>query len=226
MKLLLIEDSQRLRSATAKALRKLGHVVDEAGTLADGVLHLRTGDYDAVALDRMLPDGEGLEALAQWRKSGERTPVVVLTALGAVHERVRGLGMGADDYLPKPFSFDELAARLEAVARRGSGDSATSRATFGPLAVDLGARHCALRGEMLPLGAREWALLELLARRPGHIYSRAQIEAQIYSDEDSPLSNAVDAVVYKLRRKLGDAEGTFIQTHRGLGYALQWKPNT
>lgn len=222
MKLLLIEDADRLRRTTAQALRRLGHVVDEAATRDDGDLRARAEPYDVIVLDRMLPGGDGLDALAAWRRAGIATPVLVLTALGAVEERVAGFGHGADDYLQKPFAFDELAARLEALCRRGAG--APVIRAIGPLAVDPAGRRVTLHDTPIELGRREFALIELLSRRPGHIYSRGQIEERLYSDDDSPLSNAVDAAIYKLRRKLHTAAGTLVQTHRGLGYALEWQP--
>lgn len=221
MRLLVVEDSARLRRSVARALTRLGHAVDEAadGLEADDFVRLNT--YDAIVLDLMLPGRSGLDLLAAWRRGGCSAPVVILTALGQVDDRVRGLSSGADDYLAKPFAIEELVARLEAVARRHRGQ-ADSRVRISGLEIDLAARTVRRDGQAVDLTAREFALLECLARRPGQILSREQIEAYLYNEADSPLSNAVDVAVYALRKKLCPP-GTpqVIRTRRGLGYALE-----
>ncbi len=223
MRVLLIEDSRRLRTTVAKALRRLGHAVDDAANVEEGVGFALVNTYDTVVLDLKLPDGDGLSLLKDWRQSGNDTPVLVLTSLGSIDARVRGLGLGADDYLVKPFAIEELAARLEALARRRHGQ-ADSRLRIGPLEIDLAAKQVWRGGILVNLTAREFALLECLARHPGQVFSREQIEAHLYNEADSPLSNAVDAAVYSLRRKLCPPDNkseSLIQTRRGLGYFLQ-----
>ena len=221
MRLLIIEDSNRLRATVAQALTRLGHAVDQAGSAEEGDVLAGDNMYDAIVLDRMLPGMDGLTLLEKWRAAGRDTPVLLLTALDAVEERVRGLSTGADDYLTKPFAIVELSARLEALARRQHGKP-DSRRKIVPLEIDLAARAVSRDGTPLVLTAREFALLDCLARRAGQVLSREQIEAHLYNEEDSPLSNAVDATIYALRKKLSPAGApSLIHTRRGLGYVLQ-----
>jgi DNA-binding response OmpR family regulator len=221
MRLLIVEDSARLRRTLARALSLSGHAVDEAadGTEADGFV--RHHDYDAIVLDLMLPGRDGFAILSSWRRSGVTAPVIILTARNEVDDRVRGLALGADDYLAKPFAVEELAARLEAVVRRDRG-RAYSCLRIGALEIDLAGRTVWRGEEAVDLTAREFALLECLARRPGQILTREQIERHLYNESDSPVSNAVDAAVYALRKKLCPP-GTVpvIRTRRGLGYVLE-----
>ena len=221
MRLLLVEDAIRLRHTVARALTRLGHAVDEAGSAEEATDLVAMTSYDVVVLDIMLPGESGLTLLKQWRADKQEVHVLLLTALDSVDDRVRGLVTGADDYLVKPFAIVELAARLEALVRRRHGQP-DSKMTVGPLEIDLSARTVKRSGESVALTAREFSLLECLARRPGQILSREQIESQLYSETDSPLSNAVDAAVYSLRRKLSPpGEAPLIQTRRGLGYVLE-----
>jgi two-component system copper resistance phosphate regulon response regulator CusR len=224
MRLLLVEDSQRLRTTLVRALGRLGYAVDEARDGDEAMASVGVHPYDAIVLDLMLPGKSGLELLETWRRRGDLTPVLILTALASVADRVRGLALGADDYLVKPFAIEELAARLEAVIRRHRGQ-ADSRIRVADLEIDLAARTVRRGGLSLTLTAREFSLLECLARHPGRVFNREQIEARLYGEADSPLSNAVDAAVYSLRRKLspGDAP-PLIHTRRGLGYVLQEMP--
>lgn len=221
MRLLLVEDSKRLRHSLARALTRMGHAVDEAPDGEEGDLFIRGNRYDAIVLDLMLPGRSGLEWLERWRARGVEAPVLILTALGAVEDRVRGFALGADDYLTKPFAIEELAARLEAIARRVRGQ-AKSRIVVGDLEIDLAARTVRRAGTAITLTAREFSLLECLARHPGRVFSREQIEAHLYSESDSPLSNAVDAAIYSLRKKLSpDGAAPVIHTRRGLGYVIE-----
>lgn len=224
MRLLLVEDSNRLRSTLVRALVRLGHAVDEAADGREAEVFARMNEYDAIVLDLMLPGRNGLELLDAWRREGLDTPVIVLTARSSVEDRVRGLALGADDYLVKPFALEELVARLEAVVRRRRGQ-ADSRIRIGDLEIDFASRKVQRGGEELVLTAREFSLLECLARRPGQVLSRAQIEAHLYSDTGSPASNAVDAAIYALRRKLSPRGAPpLIHTRRGLGYVMQEAP--
>lgn len=221
MRLLIVEDAARLRNMLGDALTRIGHGVDLAEDGEEGEAMARLNPYDAIVLDRMMPRKDGLDVLRDLRRDGITTPVLLLTALDGVDEKVRGLGIGADDYLTKPFALAELAARLEALTRRHHGQ-ADSIIRIGPLEIDIAAKSVLRNSESIPLTAREFSLLECLARRPGQVLSRAQIEERIYSENDSPLSNAVDAAIYSLRRKLfPDGSPSLIQTRRGLGYVLE-----
>jgi DNA-binding response OmpR family regulator len=220
MKLLIVEDASRLRNMLGKALSRQGHSVALASDGEEGWELLVAGDYDAVVLDIMLPRLDGLTLLRRLRERGRDTPVLLLTARDTVDDRVHGLSSGADDYLIKPFALAELAARLDALVRRRYGHSQAT-IQVGPVTIDTVARTVTRDGRPVDLTARELALLEYLARRRGHVVSRSQIEAQLYADEHSPLSNAVDSAICQLRRKLCPP-GTppLIHTRRGLGYVL------
>lgn len=216
-----MEDSRRLREMISQALARLGHAVDAAADAEEAASLARRSAYDVIVLDRMLPGQDGLSFLRDLRGAGVVTPVLLLTALDGVEEKVRGLADGADDYLTKPFALAELVARLEALTRRRY-DQADPRVVIGPLAIDFARKSVARGGVEIALSAREFSLLELLARRPGRVFSREAIEQKLYAEMDGPLSNAVDAAVYALRKKL-DAAGSppLIHTRRGLGYVLQ-----
>lgn len=221
MKLLIIEDAPRLRTMLTQSLTRLGHAVDVAEDGIEGEMMARSNFYEAIVLDRMLPGKEGLDVLRDLRRDHIKTPVLLLTALDAIEEKVRGFGTGADDYLTKPFALAELIARLEALVRRQHG-KADSLLHIGPLTLDTAAKSVTLQQRPITLTAREFSLLECLARRQGQVLSRAQIEAHLYAESDSPLSNAVDAAVYSLRRKLALPDGqVLLQTRRGLGYVLE-----
>lgn len=221
MRLLLVEDSDRLRKNLARALSRLGNAVDEVADGSEASAVTGLSDYDVVVLDLMLPGRSGLEVLNDWRQRKETVPVLVLTALDAVEDRVRGLAIGADDYLVKPFAIEELVARLEALVRRsrGAGDS---KIVIGEFEIDLAARTVKRSCEEIVLTAREFSILECLARHPGRVMSRDEIESRIYGETGNPMSNAVDVAVYALRRKLSPGDSPpIIHTRRGLGYVMQ-----
>ena len=221
MRLLIVEDAPRLRATLGQALTRMGHAVDLAEDGNEGDLMGRITRYDAVVLDRMMPGKDGLEVLRGWRRDGIDTPVLLLTALDGVEEKVRGLGGGADDYLTKPFALAELVARLEALARRRYAQP-DPKLRVGPLEIDTAAKTVKRGGEDVPLTIREFALLECLARRPGQVFSREQIESRLYAELDGPLSNAVDSAICSLRRKLCQpGSPPLIHTRRGLGYVLE-----
>jgi DNA-binding response OmpR family regulator len=221
MRLLVVEDAARLRETLGRALSRMGHAVDLASDGFEGETMARLHAYDAIVLDRMLPEKDGLDVLHDLRRAGITTPVLLLTALDGVEEKVRGLGSGADDYLTKPFALAELAARLEALGRRRY-QQPDPKLRIGPLEIDTAAKTASRDGEPVSLTAREFSLLEILARRPGHVLSRGQIEERLYAEADGPLSNAVDSAICSLRRKLCPP-GTppLIHTRRGLGYVLE-----
>ena len=221
MRILLVEDSERLQTYLSKGLRMAGYAVDSAYDGEEG-LWLATGnEYDVVILDLMLPKLDGISVLQQLRASGRDTHVLILTAKDTVPDRVRGLEQGADDYLVKPFAFEELLARVQALVRRSYG-AKSNEIAVGAITIDM-ARRIALRGERdLELRPREYALLELLALRRGELVSRTEIEQHIYDELAEPVSNVVDSAVCLLRKKI-DRPGnpSLIQTKRGMGYQLQ-----
>src|SRR6185437_8799299 len=176
--------------------------------------------YDVIILDLMLPKLDGLSLLRRLRESDNRTHVLILTARDTVEDRVLGLRTGSDDYLVKPFAFDELLARVEALARRAHGVK-TPVLRVGQIEIDTAQRVVRKGPDALELPPREFALLEYLAMRRGTVVSRTEIERHIYDDQAEPMSNVVDAVVYSLRRKIDSPGGpSLIQTRRGMGYVL------
>lgn len=220
MRLLFVEDSERLQRSVAKGLRSSGYAVDVAGNGPEGLWLGQSNDYDVIVLDLMLPGLDGLSLLRKLREQGRQTHVLILTAKDTVDDRVLGLRTGADDYLIKPFAFEELLARVEALVRRQHQEK-NPRLDFGRLIIDTSGKSAAIDGRALDLAPREYALLELLALRKGQVVSRSDIENHIYDDRADPLSNVVDAAIYALRKKL-DAPGlpSFIQTRRGQGYVF------
>lgn len=216
MKILLIEDDRMIGEAMIAALRQAGYAVDwvRDGHQADTAL--RAPAYDAVLLDLGLPGIDGLTLLRALRAQGNRVPVLIVTARDAVKSRIDGLDAGADDYLLKPFDADEMLARLRALIRRSAGRAEPVYA-FGDVIVDTVARKVELRGAAVALSGREWAVLEPLVARPGHILSRAQLEEKLYGWGEEISSNTVEVHIHKLRRKLGAA---LIRNIRGLGYMV------
>lgn len=222
MRLLIVEDSSRLRTSIAKALRRSGYVVDESEDGEDGLWRAQEFVYDGLILDLMLPKLDGLDVLAALRKQGNETPALLLSARNEVADRVAGLRLGADDYLGKPFALEELLARVDALCRRSFGKrSPTVR--IGDLEVDLDAKSATRGPDKLELTAREFRLLRILSLEAGKVLSRTQLEEHLYDDLTSPASNVVDATVYQLRRKLSMAgNGTpLIHTRRGQGYVME-----
>lgn len=222
MRILIVEDSERLRTAVAKALRRSGYVVDEADNGEDGLWRARECGYDAVVLDVMMPKLDGLSVLSTLRGEGNRTPVLLLTARNTVEDRVAGLRGGADDYLGKPFALAELLARVDAMCRR-SFDHPSTTVRVADLVVDTDRRTATRGGDRLDLTAREFRLLQVLALQPGKVMSRTELERHVYDELAAPMSNVVDATVYQLRRKLAAAGNgePLIHTRRGQGYVLE-----
>jgi DNA-binding response OmpR family regulator len=220
MRLLLVEDSERLQRSLGTGLRNAGYAVDISGTGPDGLWRALSTDYDLIVLDIMLPGFDGLSLLRQLREQGKQTHVLLLTARDTVDDRVTGLRTGADDYLVKPFAFDELLARIEAISRRRTGrKSPTIR--VADLEIDIPSRTVRRDGTTIPLLPREFALLEYLASRAGEVASRADIEVHIYDDRTEPFSNVVDSAICALRRKIDrPGQPSLIVTRRRLGYVL------
>ena len=220
MRILFIEDSERLQRSVGTGLRRSGYAVDISGNGADGLWRALGTDYDLIVLDIMLPGMDGLSLLRELRAKGKQTHVLLLTAKDTVMDRVTGLRSGADDYLVKPFAFDELLARIEALLRRQQiRKNPLIRAA--EIELDTVARVARREGKTINLLPREYALLEYLAARVGEVVSRADIEAHIYDERAEPMSNVVDSAVCALRRKIDlPHEPSLILTRRRMGYVL------
>ena len=215
MRLLLLEDDQILGSGLCTYLRAEGHVVDWCQRVAQASV-LRKEPYDALLVDWQLPDGSGIDWLRSLRRSGDKTPVVILTARDLLSDRVQGLNSGADDYLVKPFDPEELSARIRAVRRRVAGH-ADDRLEFGSVQVDLAMRCVWRDGARVELTSREWALTEALALRAGRIVAKSDLDGLVLGMDADVSSNALEVHVSSLRKKLGRE---LIETVRGMGYRL------
>ncbi len=221
MRLLLLEDDVRLAGLLQRGLQAEGHAVDLAASIEDGRWLATENPYDALVFDVMLPDGDGFALCAEIRQAGNWTPVLMLTARDAVNDRVRGLDVGADDYLVKPFAFAELAARLRALARRGAPERPTILAA-GALTIDPASRAVEVDGRPLNLSPREHALLELFVRRAGDVLTRTEIIERVWDWAYDGTSNVVDVYVRYLRTKLAaHPAAPRIETARGVGYVLR-----
>jgi DNA-binding response OmpR family regulator len=219
MRVLIVEDSDALRESLRSGLAREGFAVDVAADGELGLRHAVNDPFDVLILDLQLPKLDGLTVLERLRGKPNRPHVLVLTARDRVEDRVRGLNAGADDYLVKPFAFEELLARIHALVRRRYQERSPVM-EIGELVLDLVGRRATLRGQALELSAREYALIEYLALRRGQIVTREQIEDHIYGLQHLPSSNAVDSAVCLLRAKLGEAGKQLIRTRRGQGYVL------
>ncbi|MHC5537526.1 response regulator transcription factor [Singulisphaera rosea] len=216
MRVLLVEDEADLAKAVWQALDEDGYSVDLARDGETALFQAKSGHYDAVLLDLMLPRRDGWSVLRELREAQIKTPVLVLTARDTLSDKVRGLDAGADDYLTKPFDIEELLARLRALIRRAAGQPSPSL-EFGDVVVDTVAGVVRKGGKTMDLTAKEYALFELLARNRGKLVSRTMIYDHIYAGDDETLSNVLDVYVSNLRKKLGK---DFITTRRGQGYIL------
>jgi two-component system OmpR family response regulator len=216
VRILVVEDEADLAGTLRKALEEEGFAVDTADEGESGLFKLTHTTYDAAILDLMLPRLDGWQLLRAARSHGVATPVLILTARDAIDDRVRGLNLGADDYLPKPFALAELVARLRAVIRRRYGQPSPT-VTVRELTVNTAARTVHRHGELVELTAREYAIFELLISRRGALVTRAAICDHIYDEDTDVLSNVIDVHVAALRRKLG---GDVIRTRRGEGFIV------
>jgi two-component system, OmpR family, response regulator len=216
MRVLLIEDDTALGAAIRDQIAADGHSVDWMTRLDQSGDALASAGYGLVLLDLMLPDGLGIPFLKSLRARGDVTPVMILTALDQVSDRIAGLNAGADDYLVKPFDLEELSARIGSVARRYSGNP-NPIVTLSTLTIDLAARSVIQNGKPVILTAREWVLFEAFLQRPNQLLSKAQLEEKLYSFDTEIDSNAIEVHISRLRKKLG---ARVIETERGLGYRL------
>jgi two-component system copper resistance phosphate regulon response regulator CusR len=226
MRVLLVEDEPHAANVLAKGLREQAYAVDLAADGEAAVFQAGTTDYDAVILDVMIPVMDGFAVCRAIRAAGSAVPILMLTARDAVEARIQGLDSGADDYLVKPFDFGELLARLRALIRRGQQPLLPERLSVGPLTLDTRSRRALMRDRDVVLTAKEYALLEYLARRAGDVLSRADIAEHVWDDHYDPLSNVVDVYIQRLRRKLDrPGSGSCIRTRRGEGYQLTAVPD-
>lgn len=214
MRILVIEDDHLLGSAIVEQIAGDGHRVDWAKRLDDGAAYLGSAEFQLILLDLMLPDGLGLPFLRTLRRGGNDIPVIILTALDQITDRIDGLNAGADDYLVKPFHLAELSARVLAVSRRYAGSPSPFQ-VYGDLEVDLCQKEIRKNGKPLKLTAREWAVAEGFFLHPEVLFSKAQLEDRLNSFSHEIQSNAVEVYVSRLRKKLGAAH---IVTEHGLGY--------
>ena len=216
MRILLIEDDTVLGAAVRDQIAADGHSVDWMTRLDQAGDAMAGAAYDLVLLDLMLPDGRGLPFLKTLRGRGDVTPVIILTALDQVSDRIDGLNAGADDYLVKPFDLAELSARIGSVARRYTGNP-NPIITHGTLEIDRAAKSVRRAGKPIALTAREWALFDAFLARPGQLLSKSQLEEKLYAFDSEVESNTIEVHVSRLRKKLGN---DVIDTERGLGYRL------
>jgi two-component system, OmpR family, response regulator len=221
MKLLVIEDDREAAAYISKGLAESGYVVDIAHEGRDGLFMASSGNYDAVVVDRMLPSMDGLAVIAALRAADIRVPVLILSALGAVDDRVKGLRAGGDDYLVKPFAFAELLARLEALLRRGSGSPTTTKLHVGELEMDLLARIVHRGGQEIDLLPREFRLLEFLMRHVGQVVTRTMLLENVWDYHFDPQTNVIDVHISRLRQKIDKGFAKpLLHTVRGAGYRL------
>jgi two-component system OmpR family response regulator len=222
MKLLVVEDDREAAAFLIKGLRESGFTVDHAADGAQGLSLATGGRYDAMIIDRMLPGIDGLAIVAALRAADDQTPVLILSALDAVDDRVRGLKAGGDDYLTKPYAFSELLARLESLTRRRNAPQATTRLKVGELEIDLLARSVTRLGQEIDLLPREFRLLEVLARHAGHVVTRTMLLEQVWDYHFDPQTNVIDVHISRLRQKIDKGFARpMLHTVRGAGYCLK-----
>lgn len=222
MRVLVVEDDATLAEFVARGLREAGWAVDRAGDGQEGLELWERERYDAAVVDVMLPRRDGISLVEEARRRGSQTPVIFLSARRSVDDRIRGLHAGGDDYLTKPFSFDELLARLLALVRRASRSSEPTTLSVADLSLDLLSREVARGGRKIELSPREFSLLEYLLRNAGRAVPRTAILSRVYDYAFDPRTNVVDVLVSRLREKVDrDHEKKLIHTLRGVGYVLR-----
>ncbi len=222
MKVLLVEDNQRVSQFIVKGLRESGHTVDHADNGRDGMLLATSERYDAIVMDRMLPGGiDGIAIIEALRKTGNRVPILILSALSDVDERIHGLRSGGDDYLTKPFAFGELLARLDVLGRRAEGGSTRTSLEVGDLRMDLLSRKVQRGSRAITLQPREFKLLEYLMRHAGQVVTRTMLLENVWDYHFDPQTNVVDVHISNLRQKISlESERPLLRTVRHAGYML------
>jgi two-component system OmpR family response regulator len=222
MKILLVEDNERVAGFLVKGLREEGHTVDHAENGRDGLFLASSESYDIIIMDRVLPGGiEGLAIVEALRKTGDKTPILILSALGEVDDRIRGLRAGGDDYLAKPFAFGELVARLDALVRRARDVEPEADLAVGDLRMDPRSRRVTRAGRSIQLQPREFRLLEFLMRHAGQVVTRTMLLENVWDYHFDPQTNVIDSHVSKLRRKIDSGfNAPLLHTVRGAGYKL------
>jgi two-component system, OmpR family, response regulator len=222
MHILLVEDDPKVAGHVAKGLREGGHLVDRMADGREGLLAAADERYDVIILDRMLPGVDGLKILQTLRATGDATPVLILSALGAVDERVAGLRAGGDDYLAKPFALSELLARVDALARRGPTVQEVTRLSVADLDIDLLGRTVRRGGKRVELTTREFRLIEYLARNADRVVTRSMLLEHVWDYHFEPQTNIIDQHVSRLRQKVDRGfSRSLIHTVRGVGYVMR-----
>lgn len=224
MKVLIIEDDKNVSSYIAKGLTEAGHVADIANNGKDGLFLAQNEKYDVLIVDRMLPEIEGLAVIQELRGSGHTTPILILSALGDVDDRVKGLRSGGDDYLVKPFAFAELLARVEILSRRNNNHNGNNQDTTlhtADLELDLLARKVSRGQKVIELQSREFNLLEYMLRHKGQIVTRTMLLEAVWDYHFDPQTNVIDVHISRLRKKIDDQGGKIIKTVRGAGYIIE-----
>lgn len=224
MKVLIIEDDKNVSAYIAKGLSEAGHVADIASNGKDGLFLAQSEKYDGLIIDRMLPELDGLSVIQELRGLGHHTPILILSALGDVDDRVKGLRSGGDDYLVKPFAFAELLARIEILARRTQSTNNTGKNTVlrtGDLELDLLSRKVKRSQKIIELQSREFNLLEYMLRHKGQIVTRTMLLEAVWDYHFDPQTNVIDVHISRLRKKIDDQGGKIIKTVRGAGYIIE-----
>jgi two-component system OmpR family response regulator len=222
MRILVVEDDREAAAYLTRGLRESGHIVDHAGDGEDGLHLAMGGSYDVAVVDRMMPRLDGLSMVRRMRDEGNKTPVLFLSALGEVDDRVKGLRAGGDDYLAKPYAFSELLARIDALARRNGADTVVTRLGVGNLELDLLSRTATRGGQKIDLQPREFLLLEYLMRHAGQVVTRTMLLENVWEYHFDPQTNVIDVHISRLRAKIdkGFTE-PLLHTVRGAGYSLR-----
>ncbi len=226
MKLLLVEDNERVARFVTKGLSEAGHTVDHADNGRDGMVHAVSQPYDAIVMDRMLPGGiDGLALIETLRQQGNRVPILILSALDGVDDRIRGLRAGGDDYLTKPFAFGELLARLDALLRRSQAQAVETVMTLGDLTVDMLAHRVTRAGKPVALQPREFKLLVYLLRHANQVVTRTMLLENVWDYHFDPQTNVIDVHISKLRQKIDAGFAMpLLRTVRNAGYMLTDQP--
>jgi two-component system, OmpR family, response regulator len=221
-RILVVEDDLEMAEQLSESLKACGYAVDIARDMASGLDRARHSEYGVLLIDRLLPDGDGVEMIRALREERQNTPVLIASALGEIDDRVRGLRAGGDDYLVKPFAFAELLARIEALARRSESVVKETVLRVGDLELDLLARRARRRGRDISLLPREFRLLEFLVRNQGHVVTRAMLLQHVWDIHFDPMTNIIDVYVSRIRRKVdSNDDHPLLQTIRGVGFCIR-----